>query len=79
MHSQHFGPSVERAASAADGARAKLKRLGRLLTDVLEERRQREIDDVAARILAQSGGRLTDSIEAEITRKVLGSGWSLPL
>ncbi len=75
-HDGHFGAYAESAAPLADGAGGKLKRLARLLTDALEKRRQREVDEVIGRLLAQSGGRLTDSVEAEITRKALGSGWS---
>jgi hypothetical protein len=75
----HFGSYSERTAPVADGVAARLKRLIRFLADGLEQRRQREVEEIIGHILAQSGGRFTDSVEAEITRKVLGSGWSLPL
>jgi hypothetical protein len=69
----------DRATPVANGVGAKLKRLARLLTtDALEAPRRTEIDREAARLLAQSGGRLTDSMEREIFRKVFASDWSLP-
>lgn len=78
-HSGHFGAYAERAAPVADSVGAKLNRVFRSLADVLEERRQRDVEQMIARLVAQSGGRFTDSLEAEITRKILGSGWGLPL
>jgi hypothetical protein len=51
--------------------------LARRLTDALEAPRCTEVDRVAARFLAQSGGRLTDSMEREIFRKDFASDWSL--
>ena len=40
--------------------------------------RQREVDREIARVLARSGGRITDSMEREMMRKALASDWSLP-
>jgi hypothetical protein len=60
------------------GIGAKLRRLARRLTDALEAQRRREVDREIARLLACSGGRLTDSLEREIVRKVFASEWSLP-
>ena len=68
----------DRAAPVANGVGAKLKRLARRLTDAVEAPRRREVDREAARLMAQSGGRLTDSMEREIFRKVFASDWSLP-
>jgi hypothetical protein len=62
--------------AAAICAGAKLKGLARRLTDALEAQRRREVDREIARLLAQSGGRLTDSLEREIMRMSLASGWS---
>jgi hypothetical protein len=67
-----------RAARAADGVGVKLKRLARRLIDAPEAQRRREVDRQIGRLLAQSGGRLTDSLEREIMRKVFASEWSLP-
>ena len=73
-----FGLCGDRAVPVANGVGAKLKRLARRLTDAVEAPRRREVDREAARLLAQSGGRLTDSMEREIFRKVFASDWSLP-
>ena len=77
-HSGDSGLCCGGAAPVANGVRAKLKRLLRRLRDGLEAQRRSEIDREAARLLAQSGGRLTDSLEREIMRKVFASDWSLP-
>jgi hypothetical protein len=78
MHCRDFGLGGDRAAPIANGVRAKLRRLARRLTDALDAQRRREVDREIARLLAQSGGRLTDSLEREIMRKVFASDWSLP-
>jgi enoyl-CoA hydratase/carnithine racemase len=54
------------------------KRLARRLNDALRAQLWREVDREIARLLAQSGGRLTDSLEREIMRKVFASDGSLP-
>ena len=77
-HSRDFGLSGARTAPVANGVGAKLERLARRLTDALEAQRRREVDREIARLLAQSGGRLTDSLEREIMQKVFASDWSLP-
>ena len=68
----------DRAAPVANGVDAKLKRLARRLSFALKAQRRTEVDLAAARLLAQSSGRLTDSLEREIFRKVFASDWSLP-
>jgi hypothetical protein len=68
----------DRAAPVANGVGARRKRLARRLTDAVEAPRRREVDREAVRLMAQSGGRLTDSMEREIFRKVFASDWSLP-
>jgi hypothetical protein len=77
-HSGDLGLCGARTAPVANGVGAKLKGLARRLTDALEAQRRREVDREIARLLAQSGGRLTDSLEREIMRKVFASDWSLP-
>jgi hypothetical protein len=76
--SGHFGTYAGREAPIAEGVGTKLKRLVSRLTDVLEKRRQREVDQQIARLLEQCGGRFTDSLERDIMRKVLRSGSGLP-
>ena len=77
-HSGDFSLCGDRAAPVANGVGAKLEGLARRLNDALETRRRSEVDREIARLLAQSGGRLTDSLEREIMRKVFSSDWSLP-
>jgi len=73
-----FALCGDHTVPVANGVGVRLRRLARRLTDALEAQRQSEVDREAARLLAQSGGRLTDSLEREITRKVFASDWSLP-
>jgi hypothetical protein len=68
----------DRAASVADAVGGGLKKLARRVSDGFEALRRREIDRDVARLLAQSGGRLTDSVEREIERTLFGSDWGLP-
>ena len=78
IHSGVFGPCGDRTARVASGVGAKLKTLARRLNNALWAERPGEVDRKIARILAQSGGPLTDSLEREIMRKVFASDWSLP-
>ena len=77
-HCGDFGPCRDGAVPVANGVGAKLKRLARRLTDALEAQRRSEVDREIASLLAQSGGRLTDSLEREIMQQVFASDWSLP-
>jgi hypothetical protein len=52
--------------------------VARRLSNALAAQRRSEVDRGIARLLAQSGGRLTDSLEREIMQKVFASDWSLP-
>ncbi len=70
-HSKDCGRCSDRTAPVANGVGAKLARLARRLTDALAAQRQREVDREIARLLARSGGRITDSMEREIMRKIL--------
>jgi hypothetical protein len=70
---------VDRAASpVTNGVGVNLRRLVRRLTYALEAQRRSQVDCEIARLLAQSGGGLTDSLEREIMQKVFASDWSLP-
>ena len=68
---ENFGLWGNRAATVANGVGAKLKQLARRLS--FEAQCRSEVDREIARLLAQSGGRFTDSLEREIMRKVLAS------
>jgi hypothetical protein len=72
-HARDFAPGHPRAPEAAPG---KLRFSLRRLTGAFAARRQRRVDRQIAGILAISGERLTDSMEREIMRRVLGSDWS---
>jgi hypothetical protein len=52
---------------------AKLKRLAHRLSFALKAQRRTEVDRAASKLLSQSGGRLTASLEREIFRKVFAS------
>jgi hypothetical protein len=73
-----FGLCGGHIAPATNGVGVRLKRLARRLTDALDAQRRSGVDREIARLLAQSGGRLTDSQEREIMRKIFASDWSLP-
>ena len=77
-HRGDFGLCGDRAAPVANGIGAKLKRLVRRVTGALEAQRRNEVDREIRRLLARSGGRITDSMEREIMQKVFASDWSLP-
>jgi hypothetical protein len=77
-HNGDLGPCGGRTASVANAVGAKLREFARHLTDALEARRRSEVDREIARLLAQSRGRLTDSMEREIMLRVFASDWSLP-
>ena len=78
MHGGDFGLTGGGVAPVAKGVGVKFKRLARRLTDALEAQRRSQVDREIARLLAQSGGRLTDSLEREIMQKVFASDWSPP-
>src|SRR6516225_4911017 len=77
-HSGDCGLCSGHTAPVASGVGAKLRRLARCLSLALEAQRRSEVDREIAHLLAQSGGRLTDSLEREIMQKVFASNWSLP-
>jgi hypothetical protein len=57
-----FGLCSDRLAPVADGVCARLRRLAGRLSHALEMQRRNEVDREIGRLLAQSGGRLTDSL-----------------
>jgi hypothetical protein len=77
-HGGNLGLCGDRTAPVARGVGAKLKRVARRLTDALEALGRRDVDRDIARVMAESGGRLTDSQEREIMQKVFASDWSPP-
>ncbi|MBV8106993.1 MAG: hypothetical protein JO223_20665 [Hyphomicrobiales bacterium] len=77
-HCEDFGPCGDRTAPVANGVGAKLARLARRLSDAFAAERQRELDREIARVLARSGGRITDSMEREMMQKIFASDWRMP-
>jgi hypothetical protein len=75
-HSENFDVRGDRPGPVANGVGAELKRLARRLTDAVEAPRWTEVDRQMARLMAQSGGRLTDSMEREVFLKAFTSDWS---
>lgn len=79
IHDGSFGRFACAAAPVENSLGARLKSLARPLMEALAAQRERELDRTIARRLAQSGGRLTDSLEREIMRTVFASDYSPPL
>jgi hypothetical protein len=80
-HTTHYRDFVlcsDRMAPVESGVGGKLKRLARRLSGALVHQCQGEVDQEIARVLARSGGRITDSMEREMMQKALTSDWSLP-
>ena len=77
-HNGDLGLFGYHAAPVAASIGARLGGLARRLTDALDAQRRSDVDREIARLLAQSGGRLTDSTEREIMQKVFASDWRLP-
>jgi hypothetical protein len=77
-HCGDFAVCSDGMAPVANGVGSKLARLARYLTDAFAQQRQRDVDREVARVLARSGGRMTDSMEREIMWKALAPDWSPP-
>jgi hypothetical protein len=70
IHFDTFGFSRPGPAREGRGPGAWRKSLASRLDDWFEAHRQRDAERLMARLLAQSGGRLTDSMEREIALKL---------
>jgi hypothetical protein len=77
-HCGDFAVCSDGMAPVANGIGSKLARLGRRLTDALAQHRQRDLDREVGAVFARSGGRIMESMEREIMRRVLASDWSPP-
>jgi hypothetical protein len=69
---REFAPYVERRVPARCGVGATLSGFLRRLIGAIYDSRQRQTDREVARILARSGGRITDASEREMTRRLMG-------
>lgn len=74
IHFDTFGFGRFGLARESRAADAWLKSLASRLDDWLGAHRQREAERLMARLLAQSGGRLTDSMEREMTERLFAPG-----
>jgi hypothetical protein len=71
-HHRDFVPHFrDKAATTRSGAVANKAGVLRRIFDAIVEPRQTQVDRDIARILARSGGRLTDDIEREMTQRLL--------
>jgi hypothetical protein len=77
-HRKDFGVSAsDEGASTATAETAQTKvGILRRIYDATMMSRQRQLDRQIARFIAGSGGKFTDDLEREITRRVLTSSWS---
>jgi hypothetical protein len=62
--------------SVAPQAAAPRRGLLRRVLDALHESRQRAADREIARLLERTGGRMTDSIERQITERLTTNDWA---
>jgi hypothetical protein len=76
-HRKEFGSLVANQAPPTTTAAAKMIGILRSIFAFIESR-QRDVDRQVARFLAaRSGGTLTDSLEREISQRLLTSNWSV--
>jgi hypothetical protein len=77
-HHKDFGSFVTHKAPPKSEPRARKVGILRRVFDAFMEARQRDVDRQVARFVAsRSGGTLTDSLEREISQRVLTSNWSV--
>lgn len=75
-HHKQFGSSVSHTVLPKDGAGARKAGILRRLFDALMLSRQRDADRQISRfVAARSGEVLTDSLEREISQRLLTSNW----
>jgi hypothetical protein len=67
-----FLPSIGRSGSPRRTRSAPRRGILQRLLDALYESRQRQAEREIGAILARSGGRLTDSTEREMARRLIG-------
>ena len=77
-HHKDFGSLLPNQVPAKAAAVAKKPGVLRRIFDAFMQTRQRDVDRQVARFLAaRSGGTLTDSLEREISQRLLTSNWSV--
>ncbi len=78
IRSDDFGFCPPQAAKAPAGAGPWLGRLARRVGDSFDEHGRKDAERMMIRLLEQSGGRLTDSIEREMAMKLFEPGGFAP-
>ena len=53
-----------------------LRRFFQAIFDAMDESRRRQAEREIANFVARQGGRFTDDLEREMTRRLFTSGWS---
>ncbi len=72
---REFAPCFGDKAVVRSSAVASKVGVLRGIFDAIFESRQKRVDRDAARLLARSGGRLTDDIERQITERLVTGNW----
>ena len=65
----------DKASATKSNAEANKAGVLRRIFDAISEPRQKQADRDIARLLARSGGRLTDDMEREMTQRLLTGNW----
>jgi hypothetical protein len=73
----HFTPYFTDKALPKSHAVAKTPGMLWRIFDAIVESRQKRVDRQIARLLARSGGRMTDDIEREMTQSLLTDNWNV--
>src|SRR5260221_8615446 len=76
-HRGHFAPYFTHTPSPSRDAIAKKPGVLWRIFDAIVESRQKSADREIALRLARSGGRITDSIERDITQSLLKGNWKV--
>jgi len=77
-HHKEFGSLVTNQTRPFIEAGGRKPRILRRILDAFMESRQRDVDRQVARfVAARSGGTLTDSLEREISQRLLTSNWNV--
>ena len=76
-HQRDFVPYFrDQASTSRSNAVANKAGILRRIFNAIIEPRQKQADREIARFLARSGGRLTDSMEREMTERLLTGNWN---
>jgi hypothetical protein len=74
-HRKHVAPWTDGAAAGGHVIAAAARVLRRVV-DAIGASRQRQAERDIARVVAARGGRITDDLEREMTRRLTASDWS---